>query len=131
MRLEIPLCKENVMNQALLANLTLDAPSAMKVEQYLPDEKTLLSLADLFSVLADRTRLKILSALSITPMCVGDISLLLGINQTTVSHQLKTLRSFGFVEFKRSGKVIFYSIAENKVEGIFSSAADFMLTKSN
>lgn len=117
------------MNQALLANLTLDAPSAMKVEQYLPDEKTLLSLADLFSVLSDRTRLKILSALSITPMCVGDISLLLGINQTTVSHQLKALRNFGFVEFRRSGKVIFYSVAEEKVGDIFSSAADFMVNK--
>lgn len=121
--------RRTIMNQAVLEKLTLDVPSAMKVQQYLPAPGTLLSLADLFKVLSDTTRLKILSALSITPMCVGDISLLLGINQTTVSHQLKTLRSFGFVEFKRSGKIVFYSVSHRKVGDIFSSAADFMLSK--
>lgn len=117
------------MNDVILKKLVIDVPSAMKVQQYLPAQKTLLSMADLFKVLSDTTRLKILSALSITPMCVGDISLLLGINQTTVSHQLKTLRSFGFVQFLRSGKTVFYSVAQQKVNDIFSSAADFMLNQ--
>ena len=67
------------MNDVILKKLVIDVPSAMKVQQYLPAQKTLLSMADLFKVLSDTTRLKILSALSITPMCVGDISLLLGI----------------------------------------------------
>lgn len=115
------------MNQNILENLTLDAPSAMKVEKYMPGKDSLLRLSDLFSVLSDRTRLKILSALSITPMCVGDISLLLGLNQTTVSHQLKTLRAGGFVQYKRNGKVIFYSVRDRKVDDIFSSATDFLV----
>ena len=115
------------MNQNILENLTLDAPSAMKVEKYMPGEDSLLRLSDLFSVLSDRTRLKILSALSITPMCVGDISLLLGLNQTTVSHQIKTLRAGGFVQYKRDGKVIFYSVRDRKVDDIFSSATDFLV----
>ena len=115
------------MNQSVLENLTLDAVSAMKVEKYMPGDDSLLRLSDLFSVLGDRTRLKILSALSITPMCVGDISLLLGINQTTVSHQLKTLRSGGFVKYKRDGKIVYYSVSNRKVDDIFSSATDFLL----
>ena len=115
------------MNQTILESLTLDAPSAMKVEKYMPGEDALLRLSDLFAVLGDRTRLKILSALSITPMCVGDISLLLGLNQTTVSHQLKTLRGSGFVKYKRDVKVVFYSVTDRKVNDIFSSATDFLV----
>ena len=112
------------MNQAVLEKLTLDAPSAMKVQQYLPAPGTLLSLADLFKVLSDTTRLKILSALSITPMCVGDISLLLGINQTTVSHQLKTLKDKGMVVCRKIGRVAYYSLSDPSIESILNVGAE-------
>ena len=117
------------MNQAMLNNLMLDEINAKRVEDYVPDEDTLLNLSDLFSALSGRTRIKILSALSITPMCVGDISLLLGINQTTVSHQLKNLRSIGFVKFIRQGKIVFYSIKNEKLQDILLSAATFMTNR--
>lgn len=117
------------MKQALLKGLMLDELSAKRVEEYMPDENTLLSLSDLFSALSDRTRIKILSALAITPMCVGDISLLLGLNQTTVSHQLKNLRSIGFVEYNRQGKIVFYSIRNPKLNDIFLAMADFMINR--
>lgn len=114
------------MTQAVKEKLLLDEDKVRKVEEYVPDEETLLSLSDLFSALSDRTRIKILSALSITPMCVTDLSLLLGINQTTVSHQLKNLRSIGFVQFQRQGKIVFYSIRSEKLQDILYSAATFM-----
>ena len=114
------------MTQAVKEKLLLDEDKVRKVEEYVPDEETLLSLSDLFSALSDRTRIKILSALSITPMCVTDLSLLLGINQTTVSHQLKNLRSIGFVKFQRQGKIVFYSIRSEKLQDILYSAATFM-----
>ena len=114
------------MTQALKEKLLLDEVKIKKVEEYVPDEETLLSLSDLFSALSDRTRIKILSALSITSMCVTDLSLLLGINQTTVSHQLKNLRSIGFVKFQRQGKIIFYSIKNDKLQDILYSAVTFM-----
>ena len=114
------------MAHALKGKLLLDEVKIKKVEEYVPDEETLLSLSDLFSALSDRTRIKILSALSITSMCVTDLSLLLGINQTTVSHQLKNLRSIGFVKFQRQGKIIFYSIKNDKLQDILYSAVTFM-----
>lgn len=53
--------------------------------------------------------MKIISALTITEMCVTDISEILGINQTTVSHQLKIMRQAGVVGFRREGKILFIS----------------------
>ena len=83
----------------------------VKVRYYLPDNAVLTELSDLFSVLSDSTRIKILSAICISEMCVGDLSEMLDMNQTTVSHQLKILRSTGIVTARRDGKTIYYSLA--------------------
>ena len=88
--------------------LLLDANTCRLIREYVPQRDTLMALSDFFATLSDSTRIKILSALSISPMCVNDISVMLGINQTTVSHQLKNLRSIGAVDYRRQGKIRFY-----------------------
>lgn len=97
------------------------------IEKFMPDSGTLGTLAEYFFALSDSTRLKILSALSISPMCVGDISTTLGINQTTVSHQLRTLRLAGIVRCRRQGKIGFYRIADKNVLDVMLSATDGIL----
>lgn len=82
------------------------------VKNYMPKENNLRSLAEFFSMFSDPTRLKIISALSMSEMCVSDISNILSINQTTVSHQLKILKSLGMVKYRREGKIIFYSLVD-------------------
>ncbi len=89
----------------------IDSQTQVKVKYYLPNNAVLTELSDLFSVLSDSTRIKILSAICISEMCVGDLSEMLDINQTTVSHQLKILRSMGVVTARRDGKIIYYSLA--------------------
>ena len=64
--------------------------------------------------------LKILSALSISPMCVTDLSRILKLNQTTVSHQLRTLRNGGAVKGIRQGKITFYRVKSQEI-------SDFLL----
>lgn len=91
--------------------LLLDSMTAERVENSLPGNNDLFDLAVFFGALSDTTRLKILSALSVTSMCVTDISTLTGINQTTVSHNLRLLRTAHIVESRRQGKVIFYDVA--------------------
>ena len=66
--------------------LLLDRRTQGMVEGYVPDGELLSSLVRFFSIFSDGTRLRILSALAISQMCVTDISRVLGINQTTVSH---------------------------------------------
>lgn len=85
-----------------------------------PDEKSLLSMADLFKVFGDPTRMKILYALFESEFCVGDIALLLGMNQSAVSHQLKILKDASLVRCRRVGKNIYYALSDGHVSTIIS-----------
>lgn len=104
----------------------IDKRTSSLVTQYIPNEKQLRSLATLFGALSDPTRIKILSALAITEMCVSDISNLLGINQTTLSHSLASLRAQHLVDYKRQGKIVFYYIPDRNVLSVMTSAVECM-----
>lgn len=104
--------------------LLLGADKQRLIREFLPSRAQLLLISDFFSVLSDETRVKILSALAISDMCVSDIALLLDINQTTVSHQLKTLRSAGIVSYRRQGRVSFYSLSDKRVLDVLLLAAE-------
>lgn len=93
----------------------LDPRSEALVEKYLPSHAALLDTAEAFAALADTGRLRIVSALSVCEMCVSDMSALIGVNQTTLSHQLRMLRSAGIVKCRKQGKVAFYSLASADV----------------
>lgn len=96
------------------------------IDMYMPNFKVLDMLASYFSAYSDVTRIKILSALSISEMCVGDISCMLDINQTTISHQLKLLKSLSLVKYKRQGKLIYYSLSCDKVNQIMLSGVEHL-----
>ena len=78
-----------------MQTLLLDRRTQDMIEGYVPEGEVLTALVRFFSIFADSTRLRILSALAISEMCVTDISRVLGINQTTVSHQLRFLKDAG------------------------------------
>jgi ArsR family transcriptional regulator len=88
------------------------------IDQYLPCEKELSNMTSFFSIFSDNTRLKIISLLSICEVCVSDISKLLGLNQTTVSHQLAVLKKGNIVSCRREGKTIYYYICNDHVENM-------------
>lgn len=81
----------------------------------LPDEELLYDLADLFRVFSDTTRIKILYALMGTELSVGDIAEETGSSQSAVSHQLRTLKQAHLVKFRRDGRNILYSLADDHV----------------
>lgn len=102
--------------------LLLDANTRKLVREYIPSRDSLTELSDFFSLLSDCTRIKILSALSITPMCVNDLSVMLDINQTTVSHQLASLRVSGAVDYRRQGKICFYRLKDKRILDVMLAA---------
>ena len=106
--------------------LLLDKRTQSLVENYVPEGEILEGIVDFFSVFADSTRVRILSALAITGMCVTDISRVLGINQTTVSHQLRLLKNIGIVRCSRCGKVIFYSLKNETVNDVLLKGVEFL-----
>lgn len=90
-----------------------------KVSTNMPEEEKLYDLADLFKVLGDSTRVRILSALFQAEMCVCDIAALLNMNQSAISHQLRILKQARLVKNRRDGKVVYYSLDDEHVKSIF------------
>ena len=95
-----------------------------QVNQNMPDEEVLYDLAELFKVFGDPTRLKLLAALLGQEMCVCDLSDLLGISQSAVSHQLRLLRTSRLVNNRREGKSVFYSLDDDHVATILAQGME-------
>lgn len=91
-----------------------------KVRKNMPEEDKLCDLADLFKVFSDSTRIKIICGLLNAEMCVCDITYLLNMNQSAVSHQLKILRQAKLVKSRREGKSIYYSLDDEHINGILN-----------
>ena len=96
----------------------------MEKKNSMPDEMTLYSLADFFKIFGDSTRMRILFAVDGAPMCVCDIAELLGMTKSAVSHQLKILRQSDLITYKKSGKNVFYSLADDHVRDIIEKALE-------
>ena len=85
-----------------------------------PDDEILYDLAELFKVFGDSTRIKILYSMFENELCVNDIAKLLNLSQSSVSHQLRILKSSKLVKFRREGKSIYYSLDDEHVRAIIS-----------
>lgn len=103
-----PCCEQEIYHDDLIAT----------VEQALPEDEMLYDLAELFKMFADSTRVRILYALSESELCVCDIARVLNLSQSAVSHQLRILKGGKLVKYRREGKVIFYSLADEHVRSI-------------
>lgn len=90
-----------------------------KARKIMPEEESLYNLAELFRVFGDSTRVRILYALFISEMCVCDIAVLLNMNQSAISHQLRILKQARLVKNRRDGKVVYYSLDDEHVKQIF------------
>ena len=104
--------------------LLLTERNKKEVLNYLPNNDSIERLAIFFQNFSDGTRLKIISCLAMCNMCVNDLSTILNINQTTISHQLKYLKSQNLVTCKREGKIILYSLSSSKVNDLMLSAVN-------
>jgi ArsR family transcriptional regulator len=91
------------------------------LKNYMPDKVTLKNMSNFFYAFSDDTRLKIVILLMMKPFCVGDITNILNINQTTVSHQLKILRGLNIVDCDKQGKNVIYYMKNARIENVFDA----------
>ena len=89
-------------------------------EDGIPAEEELYDLAELFKVFGDSTRIKILYVLLNEDLSVGEIAKELSMTQSSISHQLRVLKQSRLVKFRREGKNIVYSLADDHVYTILS-----------
>lgn len=93
--------------------LYIDEPRVKAVEAQMPADETIEEVTDIFKVLSDPTRAKIVFALSRAELCVCDIAALLGLSVSAVSHQLRLLRSLRLVTYQKEGRLAYYSLDDD------------------
>jgi len=112
---------ENKKKEAITCGqLMIHDDIVRKVRDNMPEEDNLYDLAELFKVFGDSTRIKIIWALFESEMCVCDLAYLLNMTQSAISHQLRVLKSARLVRYRKSGKVVYYSLDDDHINKIFA-----------
>ena len=94
------------------------------IKATMPEEDELIDLAELFKVFGDSTRIRILFVLFEAEVCVCDLAETLQMTQSAVSHQLRILKQNKLVKSRRSGKSVFYSLADDHVRTIIAQGQE-------
>lgn len=101
-----------------------DEDMIARIKNLMPEDEILYDLADLFKVFGDTTRIKILYVLFESEMCVCDIAQILNMTQSAISHQLKVLKQSKLIKYRRDGKTIYYSLADDHVRTIIDQGVE-------
>jgi len=96
------------------------------IKTHIPEDETILKMADFFKVFGDGTRLKILYYLSRHELCVADLALLVQMQQSAISHQLKLLRLDRLVKYRKEGTTTYYSLDDEHINSIFKVALEHL-----
>ena len=104
----------------------MDEELYLDQEEFFLDEDELIEMAELFKMFGDSTRIKILSLLFEGEKCVQEITEASGSSQSAVSHQLRLLKQARLVRSRRSGKQIFYTLADDHVKTILGMAKEHL-----
>ena len=113
----IELCETTVIHEDVL----------QRVKAHMPDEEPVYEVSELFRVFGDSTRARIICALNVEEMCVCDLSALLSMTQSAISHQLRVLKAARIVKSRKQGRVVYYSLDDNHIGQIFAMAFDHVM----
>ena len=116
MEKKLPICENTVIHKEIVE----------EIKTKLPEEEILYDLGDFFR---DSTRIKILSALFQSEMCVCDIASLFEMTQSAISHQLRVLKQGRLVKYRKSGKVVYYSLEDEHVKKIVEQGLNHIMEK--
>ena len=90
--------------------LFADPANVERAAADLLDDLSAVALADFFKAMADPTRVRLLSALARTELCVNDLTIILNMEQSAVSHQLRALREWRLVRSRKAGRQVYYTL---------------------
>ncbi len=111
------------MNKYICDIKCINEKAVKAVKEKLMKKEDVEKIVNSFKVLNDPTRLKILFSLSLNELCVCDLSYILELSQSSISHQLAVLRMFCFVKFRREGKIIYYSLKDKRIINLIKTVA--------
>jgi DNA-binding transcriptional ArsR family regulator len=93
----------------------LNPTKVKRLAKMMPAKEQVAELSDLFQLLSDANRIRTLFALSHAEVCVCDLSAILGMSDSAVSHQLRLLRALRLVKSRRDGRIIYYSLTDKHI----------------
>lgn len=96
-------------------------------EKDLIDRLSATKLARTFQALADPTRVRIISALLKTELCVCDIAALLGVSQSAISHQLRQMRDQRLVKSRKEGRIVYYTLDDEHISDLFDRGLEHLV----
>lgn len=102
-----------------IGSIEADKARVREVQEQLIDGLTATRLARTFKALSDPTRVRIISALSCNELCVHELAACLGMSQSAVSHQLRTLRRMRLVRFHKEGRHVYYALDDEHIHDLF------------
>ena len=106
--------------------LYVDEPRVKAVAAQMPAGETIQAVADIFKVLNDPTRVRIVFALSKADLCVCDLASLVGLSISAVSHQLRLLRSLGLVKYRKEGRLAYYSLTDEHTRQLLGDVLEHL-----
>ncbi len=109
-------------NDALCQTNSANREKVAAVKEEMLGEELISSLSSTFKAFGDRTRMKILYALSREELCVCDLSSVLDMTVSAISHQLRVLRNMKLVNYRKEGKMAYYSLCDEHVEELIEIA---------
>lgn len=113
----LEICEVPVIHEDVLARVRVE----------MPDDDPIYEVSELFKVFGDATRARIICALNIEEMCVCDLSALLNMTQSAISHQLRLLKVSRIVKSRKQGRVVYYSLDDAHIGQIFAMAFDHVM----
>jgi len=100
----------------------VDESKVNYVKGQIPEDRIISRLADTFKNLGDYTRLKILLSLAEAELCVCDLSALIGVSVSAISHQLRLLKNLRLVKYRKEGKMVYYSLDDEHIRSIINES---------
>ena len=114
---KIDLCECNMIHEDVV----------QRVREQMPAEEPVYEVSELFKVFGDSTRARIICALTIEEMCVCDLSALLNMTQSAISHQLRLLKLSRIVKSRKQGRIVYYSLDDSHIAQIFAMGFDHVM----
>ena len=107
----------------------MDNETKEQIQKDLLSESSIETLSSFYAIFGDGTRLSIVSLLLKHELCVNDISEILNLSQSRVSHQLQVLRRHDIVTYYRKGKQVLYALTDNHIKDLFRTGLEHVSEK--
>ncbi len=108
------LCEIHVVDEAAVQTALADRAT----------EEEVTYVADLFQILASPTRLRMVEALAGRELCVCDLSAVVGVSESAVSHHLRQMRQMRIVAYRKEGRMAYYRLDDEHIERLFATGLE-------